>query len=224
MLHDGVDTDFYCPDEAGELNLGDGRKLTANDKVITYCARSMEPYRGFLQFMEAVSGTQVADPEIHAVIISADRVAMGRSREDGKTYKEHALETFSFNEDKLHFLGLVPFNTLRDAFRVSSVHVYLTVPFVLSWSMVEAMSAGCFILGSSTTPVTEVVEDGKNGKLVEFFDVDALTEGIIDACHNPDRFRAMREQARVTARSRYSRQKCFCPITANCLSTSRRDA
>jgi glycosyltransferase involved in cell wall biosynthesis len=203
-LHDGLDTDFYAPRESTILSLGNDLSLTQDDDVITYVARGMEPYRGFPQFMEAVARVQKENPKVHAIVVGNDRVAYGSKRSDGMTYKEHALKTYDLDTSRIHFTGLVSFEQLRAIFRVSSVHVYLTVPFVLSWSMLEAMSTGCVILGSATPPVQEVIEDGENGFLTDLFDVDMLAERIVDLLGRNSSLGPIRQAARGTVTQKYS--------------------
>ncbi|MCF3934261.1 glycosyltransferase [Acuticoccus sp. M5D2P5] len=176
VLHEGVDTDFFCPGPA-RVTVGD-RTFTEDDEVITYVARGMEPYRGFPQFMAAVEKLQKRRPNLHVLIAGQDRTAYGRTREDGKTHREHALATLDLDTSRVHFMGLVPLPTLRDMFRITRAHVYLTVPFVLSWSMLEAMATGAVIVGSKTPPVEELVRHGENGILADFFDVDDIAERI----------------------------------------------
>ena len=176
ILHEGVDCEFFAPGaDSVEVN---GRTFTAADEVITYVARGMEPYRGFPQFMEAVAKLQQRRPDLHVLIAGNDRTAYGKRRADGKTYREHALETLDLDESRVYFLGLVPLQTLRAMFRITRAHVYLTVPFVLSWSMLEAMASGALVLGSDTPPVRELIGHDVNGLLTDFFDPDRIADDI----------------------------------------------
>lgn len=195
-LHDGIDCDFFCPGE-DHVVVGD-RTFTARDEVITYVARGMEPYRGFPQFMEAVAKLQARRPHLHVLIAGQDRSAYGRTRTDGTTHAEHALATLDLDRSRIHFLGLVPLRTLRAMFRVTRAHVYLTVPFVLSWSLLEAMAAGALIVGSRTPPVEEVVRNNVNGLLVEFFDVDDLVDTIDRALRDDVDRTSLTQAARST--------------------------
>jgi glycosyltransferase involved in cell wall biosynthesis len=138
----------------------------------------MEPYRGFPQFMAAVSKLQRRRPDLQVLIAGTDRTAYGKRRSDGKTHREHALETLDLDLSRIHFLGLVPFGTLRAMFRITRAHVYLTVPFVLSWSMLEAMAAGALVVGSDTAPVQELITDAEVGVLTDFFDADRIAEDV----------------------------------------------
>lgn len=202
VLHDGVDTEYFSPDNAATFSIGD-LVFQKGDPVVTYIARGMEPYRGFPQFMEAMAILQKRRPEVHVIIIGEDRVAYGAKRQDGKTYKEWALENLTLDESRIHFLGQQPLRTLRDVLRISAAHVYLTVPFVLSWSMMEAMSAGALIVGSDTEPVREVITDGENGLLVPFFEPEALALRLADVLADQSHYAPLRERARALMLERY---------------------
>lgn len=202
VLHDGVDTDYFTPEPGAMFSVGD-RTFRQGDPLVTYIARGMEPYRGFPQFIEALSILQKRDPAVHAVIIGEDRTAYGAKRKDGKTHKEWALEQFPLDETRVHFLGRQPLKVLRAVLRVSAAHVYLTVPFVLSWSMMEAMSTGALIVGSDTEPVREMVTDGETGLLAPFFEPAVLADRLAEAVADPARFAPIRERARALMVERY---------------------
>ncbi len=203
ILHDGVDTDYFMPDPDAKLTIGDVT-LSAENEVISYVARGMEPYRGFPQFMEAVSKLQKIRPNLHVVILGNDRVAYGSARPDGKTYKEWALEEFEFDHKRLHFMGLQPLDVMRTLLQLTSAHVYLTVPFVLSWSMLEAMCTGALIVASDTDPVKELITDGESGVMVPFFDVDAQVEKICHILDNKADYQPIRDRARQVILERYA--------------------
>ncbi len=203
VLHDGVDVDYFSPAEGTKLKVGD-IELTAEDEVITYVARGMEEYRGFPQFMEAVSILQKQRPNLHVIMLGNDRVAYGAPREDGKTYKEWAMETFEFDHSRLHMMGLQPLEFFRDMMRITSAHVYLTAPFVLSWSLMEAMSTGALIIGSDTDPLHEVITHGENGILTPFFAVDKLIDQVNQVLNNKSEFRSCGVQARETIVASYA--------------------
>ncbi|WP_108659377.1 glycosyltransferase [Acuticoccus kandeliae] len=201
VLHEGVDCTFFSPGEA-QVTVGD-RVFTAKDEVITYVARGMEPYRGFPQFMEAVSKLQKRRPNLHVLVAGQDRTAYGRTREDGKTHREHALETLDLDTSRIHFLGLVPLETLRDMFRITRAHVYLTVPFVLSWSMLEAMATGALVVGSATAPVQELITDGENGLLADFFNVDQIADRIDEILRGDVDCTSLKQASRRTIAESY---------------------
>ena len=203
ILHDGVDTNFFQPNENTKVQVGK-QVFSKDDEVITYVARGMEEYRGFPQFIETIYKLQQRRPNAHAVLLGADRVAYGSNRKDGKTWKEAMLEEYDLDMSRIHFMGLQPIEVFRGLMQISSAHVYLTVPFVLSWSLMEAMAAGALIVGSDTAPVREVVKDGHNGVLVPFFDTDAITDKLCHILDNNLEYQPLRSNARETIVERYS--------------------
>lgn len=208
VLHDGVDTNFFKPNPYLKLVLPTiNLDLSGVNEIITYVARGMEPYRGFPQFMEAVSLIQKRRPNCHIVVVGNDRVAYGKQLPDGKTYKQLMLETLPLDLSRLHFTGLLPYEDYLKVLQVSSVHIYLTYPFVLSWSMLEAMATGCLILGSNTPPVTELIKDGKNGLLVDFFSPTTIADRVDEILAHPERIVEIRERARQMIVQNYNLEK-----------------
>lgn len=204
VLHDGIDTEYFQPKPGAKLVLPDvNLDLSAVDEIVTYVARGMEPYRGFPQFMEAIALLQQKRPNCHVVVVGADRVAYGKKLPNGKTYKQHMLETLSLDLSRLHFTGRLPYNQYLQVLQASSVHVYLTRPFVLSWSMLESMSAGCLLVASDTAPVKEVIKDGQNGLLVDFFSPQQVCDRIQEALNHPDGMAELRANARRTIQKTY---------------------
>jgi glycosyltransferase involved in cell wall biosynthesis len=206
--HDGIDTQFFQPQPGAKLFLPRiNLDLREVPEIVTYVARGMEPYRGFPQLIETVSLLQKRRPQCHVVIVGENRVAYGRSLPDGKTYKDVMLEKFPLDLSRVHFTGLLPYPEYLQVLQASSVHLYLTRPFVLSWSMLEALSTGCLIVGSNTAPVTEMIQDGVNGLLVDFFDTQNICDRIEEALDNPTSMAALRTQARETILDRYDLAK-----------------
>jgi glycosyltransferase involved in cell wall biosynthesis len=194
VIHDGIDTARAKPNPAAILSVenrkaiatslireGTGLKLSVEsrrplnlsrqDEVITYVARNLEPDRGFHIFMRALPELLHRRPKAHVLIVGGDKVSYGTYLPNGETYRERLLEEVGerIDAERVHFLGWVPYETFLSVVQISSAHVYLTYPFVLSWSMLEAMSAGCVLIGSKTPPVEEVIQDGVNGLLFDFF-------------------------------------------------------
>ena len=202
VLHDGVDTEFFSPDTDASFAVGE-HTFRRGDPVITYFGRGMEPYRGFPQFMEAVGLLQEQRPDAHVIVIGEDKVAYGGKRPDGKTYMQWALEEFPIDQSRFHFMGRQPLTVLRDVLRVTAAHIYLTVPFVLSWSMMEAMSAGALIVGSDTGPVQEMIQDGDTGLLVPFFEPAVLAKKLGEILDDPAKFDPLRQNARALMIDRY---------------------
>ena len=214
VIHEGVDTDLVKPDAAAELKLADkGVRLTARDEVVTYVARNLEPYRGFHIFMRAVPEIQRRRPHAHILIVGDEGVSYGQALPKGRTYKQKMLDEVGAKIDmsRLHFLGPVPYEMLLRIYQISSVHVYLTYPFVLSWSILEAMAAGCVVVASRTAPVTEVVDDRKNGLLVDFFSPPEIAARVDEVFENPAAMAAIRKQARRTVVERYDLKRVCLP-------------
>ena len=203
VLHDGVDTGYFRPNPGAKLVLPN-LDLSNVDEIVTYVARGMEPYRGFPQFIEALAYVQERRPNCHAVIVGSDRVCYGKSLPDGSSYKDLMLKKVPLDLSRVHFTGSLPYNQYLKVIQASSVHVYLTRPFVLSWSMLEAMSTGCLVVGSDTAPVTEVIQDGDNGLLVDFFSPKKIAERIDEVLEHPTRMAELRVLARRTVQERYA--------------------
>jgi len=205
VLHDGIDTQYFIPQKNEKLILPSiGLDLSDVREIVTYVSRGMEPYRGFPQFMETVSMLQKRRKKCHVVVVGEDRIAYGCQLPAGKTYKKLMLNKFDFDLSRLHFTGRLPYHQYLQVLRASSVHVYLTRPFVLSWSMLEAMSTGCLIIASNTPPVEEVIQDGINGILVDFFSPKNILEKIEDALDHPDEMETLKMNARKTIIEKYN--------------------
>jgi glycosyltransferase involved in cell wall biosynthesis len=208
VLHDGVDTDRFRPNADAGLNIP-GVSLPPGTPLVTYSTRGMEPFRGFPQFMRALAELQARRPDCHAVIVGTDNVYYSKALPDGRTYKQQLLEELSGRLDlsRIHFTGWLDTPHYLQVLQASTAHVYLTRPYVLSWSLMEAMAAGCLIIGSDTAPLQEVIHDGENGLLTDFFDHHALADRLEEALHQPERFRTLRENARQTVMQRYRLDK-----------------
>jgi glycosyltransferase involved in cell wall biosynthesis len=196
VIHEGIDTNFFAPGERGQLEIVD-LQLGGGVEIITYAARGLEPYRGFPQFMQALGFLQTLRPHLHAVIAGEDNACYGRPRADGKSWKAAMLEELpGLDVSRIHFTGPLGIQDYRKLLRASHAHVYMTVPFVLSWSLLEAMSTGCTIVGSSTAPVSEVIENEKSGILADFFDSFRLATRIGEALDDQNQAVAMGQAAR----------------------------
>ena len=161
--------------------------------------RSLEPYRGYHSFMRALPEVMAARPNAHVVIVGDEGQSYGPAPKES-SWKQIFLDEVKDRLDlsRVHFLGRVPYPTFTALLQVSRCHCYLTYPFVLSWSLMESMAAGAMVVASDTAPVREVIVDGENGKLVDFFNYTALSKAMIDALENPQAYENMRKNARRT--------------------------
>lgn len=204
VIHDGVDTDFCTPNTNATFFIKDkGLELTAKDEIVTYATRGMEAYRGFPEFMRAIERLLKNRPNTHVVIAGEDRVCYGPKLAN-TTYKELMLRELDLDMERVHFVGGLPFNEYVRLLQISSAHVYLTYPFVLSWSLLDAMSIGCCIIASNTKPVLELMKNNYNGLLVDFYDVNQLVEKIEFALDNQDKMQELRYNARKTIVDNYA--------------------
>lgn len=200
VIHEGIDIAGLGPDPEASLQLPDGRVLKAGQPILTYVARNLEPYRGFHSFMRALPRILAAHPTCQVVVVGGDEVSYGSRPRGAANWRSKLLAENPVDLQRVHFLGKVPYATYKRVLQVSAAHIYLTYPFVLSWSLLEAMASGCLVIGSDTAPVREVIEDGRNGLLVDFFDTERIAEKALAALAEPERFRALRQQAAASAR------------------------
>jgi glycosyltransferase involved in cell wall biosynthesis len=209
VCHDGIDTQFCRPDGSATLTLRNGRTLSAGEPIVTYAARNLEPYRGFPQFMRAAARVAAQRADVTFLVIGRDGVSYGRPRDDGRNWRDVAMEECGLDPARVLFVDWLPYDQLIRAFQISSIHVYLTYPFVLSWSFLEAMACGALVLGSATPPVQEVLTHGRNGLLADFHDPEQQAELIMEALASPQKFAPLRDAARKTVLARYELDRCL---------------
>lgn len=205
VQHEGIATHELGPDQDATVTTPNGVVLRAGDvdrPVITYVARNLEPYRGFHIFMRALERIQQIEARCHAVIVGGDEISYGQRplqvKSDvgsSKSWREHMLRQVRLDPTRTHFMGHLPRDQYLRVLQVSDAHVYLTYPFVLSWSLLEAMACGTPIVASNTAPVREVMRDGINGRLVDFFDVDAIAEAAVSTMRSDNANVKLRMQA-----------------------------
>lgn len=214
VIHDGIDTDTLKPNPDVSITLHEpGVTLTCQNEVITFVNRNLEPYRGWHVFARALPELLARRPKAHVLIVGGDQVSYGSKPRDGISYKQRYLAEIVDRIDlqRVHFLGNIPYQTFVALLQLSSVHVYLTYPFVLSWSMLEAMSCGCLVVGSRTPPVEEVIKDGTNGLLVDFFSPTEIVQAVDAVLSDPDRMQDLRMKARQTIVNCYDLKRICLP-------------
>lgn len=211
VAHEGIDSENLGPDPHAVFKMPSGEVLGAGDPdkpVITYVARNLEPYRGFHTFMRALPAVQREHKNAHAVIVGGDEVSYGSRPKDVTSWREKMLAEVGSQLDptRTHFLGKVPYQDYKRVLQVSSAHVYLTYPFVLSWSCLEAMASGCLMVAGDTAPVREVIQPGKNGLLIPSGKAAELSRGLV-AASTADMGSSIGRQARALCAQRFTRAR-----------------
>ena len=207
IAHEGIDIEGLGPDPNAVFALPNGAELRAGDAVLTYVARNLEPYRGFHSFMRTLPHILKQHPTVQIVLVGGDEVSYGASPKNATNWREALLKEVNLPEQQLrrvHFLGRIPYDRYKKLLQVSTAHVYLTYPFVLSWSTLEAMATGCLLIASRTKPVEEVIEDGATGVLVDFFDHREIAAKAVEALRHPEKYTSMRAAARDYARKHFN--------------------
>ncbi len=206
VCHDGVDTGLVAPNPEARLEIPETTlAFRPGDEVLTFVNRSLEPYRGYHTFMRALPAVLAARPKAHVVLVGEEGQSYGPAPKGDKSWKQLFLDEVGDRLDlsRVHFLGRVPYPTYLSLLQVSRAHAYLTYPFVLSWSLMESMAAGCHVIASDTAPVREMIRHGENGQLVDFFDIARWSEVLTEALAEPDRFAPLRAQARADIVANY---------------------
>ncbi|QDV84862.1 glycosyltransferase [Planctomycetes bacterium TBK1r] len=209
-IFDGIDTDFWKPIEQPNRRVA-GIDIPSDHRVLTYVSRGMESMRGFDIFMQIADRVCRQRQDVSVLVVGEDRIAYGGDARftEGKTFKEWFLNKHAIDLSRIHFVGRVRPSELVNVFSLSDVHLYLTVPFTLSWSLFNAMSCGALAIGSDTAPVRELIEDGTNGLLVDFFQIDQWVERVLQALDDPAAFDSLRTSARQTILDSYTLPKCL---------------
>ncbi len=216
VIHDGIDCDFFSrKDVRGSTATPvavEFRWVTIRPetKVITYVSRGLESARGFDIFMRAAKKVYQAVPDVLFLVVGGTRTNYGHEGAylSNTTFKDWVLAQDEYDLSKFAFLGHIPPTDLKTLFDLSDLHVYLTAPYVLSWSLLQAMANGCVVLGSKTAPVEEVIEDNWTGLLADFYDADALAERAIAVLRSPAPYRYLGDSAAEMVRERYEKTKC----------------
>jgi glycosyltransferase involved in cell wall biosynthesis len=213
VIHEGIDTDFAKPSETASIELpGMSGPIGRGDEILTFVARTLEPYRGFHIFMRALPRILAERKNARVIIVGGDVGGYGLQPPLGATWKQKFLDEVKdrIDQSRVHFVGMLPYEQLIELMKITRVHAYLTYPFVLSWSLLEAMSAGALVAASRTPPVEEVIKDGMNGLLIDFFDIDRWSDVLISALADVDRYHDIRIAARRAILESYD-------LRTNCL-------
>lgn len=212
VIHDGIDTDAIRPDPMTRVRIGD-REFGKDDEIITFVNRNLEPYRGYHSFMRALPKIMAARPNAIIVIVGGNGISYGGRPPEGHTWKDLYLKEVQDRLDmsRIHFVGMLGYQAFLGLLRCSTIHVYLTYPFVLSWSLLEAMASECTIVASDTAPLHEAIIDGQNGKLVDFFNYDQLADNVINLLQDPAERARLGSAARQHAIDHYDLKRVCLP-------------
>lgn len=216
VIHDGIDTQIVKPNPDACLQIGNHR-FTKRDEIVTFVNRNLEPYRGYHIFMRALPALLRERPHAHVLIVGGESVSYGAKAPDGKTWKQIFLDEVKDQMDlnRVHFLGNIRYPHFLNLLQISTVHIYLTYPFVLSWSLLEAMSCGCTIVASNTAPLREAIINEKTGLLVDFFDHQHLASSVNNLLNNPEFRESLGHQARQFAIENYDLNSICLPKLIN---------
>ena len=210
VIHEGVETDYIRPQPGRNFVLPEMRlDLSDCEELVTYVSRGFEPYRGFPQFMDSIRLLLARRPKCHVVICGQDRSCYGPQYSNDKTWKQVEEEKGGYDKSRVHFVGHLKRDEYLMLLQASTVHVYLTRPFILSWSCLEAMGAGCCLVASATPPVEEVVEDGVNGLLANFRRPEHIAMRIEEALDDPELRARLGKAARETVLEKYDLRDCM---------------
>jgi glycosyltransferase involved in cell wall biosynthesis len=211
VIFDGIDTEYFQkrpvrrPAEFRGLTIGE------TTRVVTYVSRGLESIRGFDIFMKVAGRICRERSDVLILVAGEERTNYGHELHhiQAKTFKEHVLSQDDYDLNRIHFLGRIPTDELARLYNLSDLHLYLTVPYVLSWSLVQAMASECTILGSATAPVLEFIDDGVHGLLADFYDIDGLTRLALNVLHDPAEHRRLGQAARARVLERYEKGLCI---------------
>ena len=208
VIHEGVDTAEVSPRSDARFNVPNGPSFSAGDEVVTFVARDLEPVRGFVMLMKSLPELLNRRPNAQVVICGGDGVSYGRPPAEG-TWRETMMKQFPLDQARIHFVGKLARPAYLDLLRVSALHLYLSVPFVLSWSCIEALACGCLVLGSDVAPVREVLENEVNGFLVDARDSELLARRAADLLARRALLGNVRQTARERAIAGFELRRCL---------------
>jgi len=215
VIFDGIDTQLWAPRE-NQSRVVHGQSIDEDTKIVTYVSRGMEAMRGFDIFMQVAKRIYSEEPNTVFVVVGAERTAYGGDEKhiQASSYLQHVLAQDEYDLSKFIFTGRLAPQTLAEILSLSDVHLYFTVPFVLSWSVFNALSSGCVVAASNTPPVREVIEHEKTGLLADFYDIDGHTENALSALRDPEGHRHIREAGRKLICDNYTTEQSIAKMLA----------
>ena len=214
VCHDGIRTDTLLPNPDVTLSLGRlDRPLTRDDEIVTYVSRYLETTRGYHQFMRALPDIMAGRPNARILVVGGNDTSYGGKSKhpNGLRGQMEAEVGDRVDWDRVHFLGQVPYEDYQKLIQISRCHIYLTMPFVLSWSLLESMSMQATIVASDVAPVREAITHGETGMLVDFFDPAALAAQVVDVLAKPDEYAHLGPNARAHVVEHYDFEKVYLP-------------
>ena len=213
VVFDGINTELFQPltntDQLGGLGVAD-LNISSDVPLVTYTTRGFEPYRGWPQVAQGLSILMKRNAQVRVLLVGSDEVAYGAARGDGRSWRQWALDTYEFDLSRLHCLPPLQYEEYRKVLQHSWVHVYWTIPFILSWGLMESLSTGCAVVASNTPPVQEVITAGQEGILVDFFDPEGLAARVDELLADPAKRKSLGDKARQTIIKRgYDLKTCL---------------
>ena len=204
VIFDGIETDIFRRHDEVTRQIGD-RAISASTRIVTYVSRGFESMRGFDIFMKVAQQVYRRFPDVIFVVVGSDRVCYGGDEKhiEHRTFFEHVMAQSDYDLSKFVFTGLLPVSKLVEVFSLSDLHLYWTVPFVLSWSLMNALACGCTVLASDTAPVREMIEEGRNGRLCGFSDVQGFADRAVEMLRDPAAYRHLGSAAAAGIRRDY---------------------
>ena len=199
VFHEGVRTDRLIPDHDSDLSIEiAGSRFTREDELVTYVARNLEPSRGFHIMMRALPLLQKLRPAARVCIVGGDGASYGAKLREGESFRARLTQELGDRVDwtRVHFLGRIPYAELIGLLKLSRCHVYLTAPFIVSWSLLEAMALEKTVVASDVEPIHQFIEHEQTGFLVDFFSADSVAESISEVLRHEDNFRHISRAAR----------------------------
>jgi glycosyltransferase involved in cell wall biosynthesis len=210
VVFDGVDTTVWYPRSGLPRRVGSWR-VPDDVKIVTYVARGFESMRGFDIFMKMANLLCDRRRDVIFVVVGEDRVCYGGDRDliGNRSFKDWVLAQGSYDLSRFIFPGRMPATLLAELLAISDLHVYLTVPFILSWSLMDALACGTTILASDTAPVREMIQHGDNGLLTDFFDVERMAQTATEVLDQPEDYKHLGRRGTEMIRNRYSLEVCL---------------